>query len=80
MDKAILVFDMPEHCCNCPCFVTWEVIPSIEEYTCNLKNISVDKYNKPDWCPLKPAPEKVEVFMDDWADGYNACLEDVLEQ
>ena len=33
---------------------------------------------KPDWCPLKLAPEKVKIFMDDWADDYNACLEDIL--
>lgn len=43
-------------------------------------NVKPPYKEKPDECPLKPLPDKVKVFMDDWADGYNACLEDVLEQ
>ena len=70
MNKAILVIDMPNKCWDCPCCEIWEAIPSIEECTCNLRNIIVDKYNKPDWCPLKPVPEKIDV--PDWDDDIKA--------
>ena len=82
MDKAVLVIDMPS-CCN-ECKIRFD-----DEYSnwCPYDNPEpngvfqyVKNGTKPDWCPLKELPEKVEVFMDDWADGYNACLEDVLER
>lgn len=46
--------------------------------------------SKPDWCPIKPMPDKAEVSdcdelcdTDDWydsgyADGYNACIDEIL--
>ena len=80
MDKAILIIDMPSCCKDCSLCVSEELFPSFNEYSCIVENVAVDVYEKPDWCPLKPVPDKVEVFMDDWADGYNACLEDILEQ
>ena len=82
MDKAILVIDMPDNCKECSI-----MFPDEYSYWCSYDNPEpngvfkyVEKGIKPDWCPLKPVPDKVEVFMDDWADGYNACLEDILEQ
>ena len=37
---------------------------------------------KPDWCPLNPAPEHELLWhddeSDDWARGYNACLDEIL--
>ena len=80
MDKAILVIDMPSCCDECftfddsgdhpMCLVT-------EEYRGYRFRAREEKMDK---CPLKPLPTKIEVFRDDWSDGYNACLEDVLEQ
>ena len=78
MDKAILVIDMPSCCDECfalddsgdyPfCLITQEQ----RGYTFKVREQKMDR------CPLKPLPETVEVFMDDWADGYNACLEDIV--
>ena len=40
--------------------------------------------SKPDWCPLKPVPEK-EVLLtypeyreNDYSLGYNACIDEIL--
>ena len=35
--------------------------------------------HKMDRCPLKPIADRVEVFMDDWAEGCNICLENILK-
>ena len=80
MDKAILVIDMPSCCYRCfafddnydylVCMATGES----KGYTFRSREQRMDK------CPLKPLPDKVDVFMDDWADGYNACLEDILDK
>lgn len=86
MDKVILVMNDPMFCCNCPLarmrFNRGGYVCGIARQTdkdCYLEKVDMDSETKPDWCPLKPLPDKVEVFMDDWADGYNACLEDILE-
>lgn len=78
MNKAILVIDMPDSCDKCPLFHGFYT-----DMTCGANHYGINypypKDFRQDWCPLKPLPDKVEVFMDDWADGYNACLEDILE-
>ena len=91
MSKVILVMDDPMRCANCPlvqrrmhtakgeeywvCGKTYKGEHGFNAYT----RINIDWETRPNCCPLKPVPEKVRVFMDDWADGYNACLEDILE-
>ena len=80
MDKAILVIDMPESCIKCPVCASYQASAfSTREVWCATNGKDVEPDSKPDWCPLQPVPDKVEVFMDNWAEGYNACLEDILE-
>ena len=85
MDKAILVIDMPSCCGECPICASWQSSAfSIREYWCTaFDNISVDSDDKPRWCPLKPAPEKIEVSYgsdeQDWDKGYNACIEAIMD-
>ena len=80
MDKAILVIDMPSCCYECPLCVAWEVVPAVEEYYCAVANNDVDRRHKPDWCPLKPAPEEQLVWHDDddWVMGYNNCVREIV--
>ena len=74
MSKAILVIDMPECCKNCMCYVL-----GAKNNFCEVTRLVIfDNTTKPSWCPLKPVPDKVGVFIDEWADGYNACLEEIL--
>lgn len=67
MNKAILVVDMPESCRDC-------MIRSLAD-DCQAIGRYVQEYrqnkNKPDWCPLKPMPEKEYPFfnMDEYEDG-----------
>lgn len=58
MSKAILVIDMPTKCEDCPCY-TDEMISKNWDI-CRGLNIRVDtEANKPNWCPLKPIPQKL---------------------
>ena len=76
MSKAILMIDMPSCCYECfalddngdylVCLITQEQ----RGYTFRTREQKMDR------CPLKPIADKVEVFMDDWAEGCNVCLED----
>lgn len=87
MSKCVLVMDMPSSCVKC----------GLYEYAISRCN-ATDKFQndisedfKPEWCPLKPMPEKVETFnceelcdVDDWYDsgynnGYNACIDELLK-
>ena len=84
MNKAILVIDMPNSCNECR-------IRFDDEYSnwCPYDNPEpngvwkyVDNKTKPDWCPLKPAPEEQEVWFDDersdWERGYNNCVREIV--
>lgn len=84
MDKAILVIDMPKCCNECPICASYaESAFSIREYWCTVsENTDVDPYDKPKWCPLKPAPEEQLIWFDDegsdWERGYNNCLREIV--
>ena len=84
MSKAILVIDMPESCDDCHfCYYSDGRVPS-----CQLKLRAIDNYmEKPDWCPLKPMPEKYEINRCNCSDphyefeyeyGYNACIDAII--
>lgn len=77
MNKAILVIDMPKMCKECPVCESYEIISSIEEYSCMVENTNVDPYDKPKWCPLKPMPEKMDVPA--WDDSIKAKNENAKE-
>ena len=67
MSKSILVIDTPEHCGECPfrSFINYGKWCAAYDDTC------IDHYPaKPEWCPLKPAPEKIEVPT--WDDSIKA--------
>lgn len=82
MNKSVLVIDTPEKCISC-------IYVGIFHYFCkiNCRNIK-DVSTKPEWCPLKPLPEKKEYIVpidnvesqkDIIAVGWNACLKEITE-
>ena len=82
MNKAILVIDMPESCANCPLAYGND----ISDWCLPMGNFNGDVYRhttnstKPDWCPLKPAPEEQLVWHDDddWVMGCNNCVREIM--
>ena len=74
MDKAILIIDMPKGCYECK-------IRFDDEYSnwCSYDNPEpngvypyIEKKTKPNWCPLKPLPNKynteAEWVYDHWCE------------
>ena len=89
MDKAVLIVNMPESCRDCE--LLWR-----DEYSvfcpvnlpCNTTDVYdyVEASAKPDWCPLKPIPEKYNMenvvcdrdYDGDYEYGYNTCVDEIL--
>lgn len=73
MSKSVLVTDTPENCGKCK---------FISEFWCRAMNSRRVPNNDviPDWCPLKPLPEKKEEeywrsrFSLAWIRGWNTCI------
>ena len=86
MSKSVLIIDTPESCRSC----------YLRGFTLNLqycrgklKDIK-DVSTKPDWCPLKPLPEKMKVnciYIGEYFKagnkppsykiGWNKCIDEI---
>lgn len=84
MEKSVLIIDTPPICRACPCYTNL--------HRCKTNGKLSDSSSKPDWCPLKPLPEKRNTIkLQDfgnsqilWTDkdiyqneGWNACLDEI---
>lgn len=93
MPKAVLIMDMPESCDMCD-FADDTQPPRYGERTlyCNAPGIGDDVTDyiacRPDWCPLRELPEKMEVCgkypqpgkpVPSYRFGWNACLDEILK-
>lgn len=84
MSKGIILLDMPENCKQCRLYY-----PARDTHTgeylggCRLiSTVAIrDKSAKPDWCPIRPMPEKAfhEEFCDNgrYDKGWNDCLREI---
>lgn len=89
MGKVVLVMEDPMFCMNCP---LKKHRRKTDEYFCGIahqtdkdyywEKVNMDSKVKPDWCPLKPAPEEQEIWHDDersdWERGYNNCVREIV--
>ena len=96
MSKSVLVIDTPENCYDCPfgteycgdlgyegcCelaeYLDYDVILMTEEH------YDYESKSRPDWCPLKPLPEKMIIPRGarntdglEYAFGYNTCINEI---
>lgn len=74
MSKAILVMDMPKNCFHC----------KLQDWAnCRIVKGCHTGYYRPDWCPLRPLPEKKELslinsdFVRGYKTGYNDCIDEI---
>lgn len=79
MSKSVLVIDTPKYCALC-------VLRSgVRHPFCRVNNRDItDLSIRPEWCPLKPLPEKstTENDMTDYqcgmVDGRNQCIDEII--
>ena len=75
MGKAVLVMDMPDSCYKCPF--------GNDDAECDVIGRPFNqKKEKPDWCPLRPMPEKLKnhysidnILQLGEKAGWNACID-----
>lgn len=75
MSKSVLVINTPKYCALC-------VLRSgVHHPFCRVNNRDItDLSIRPDWCPLKPLPEKKEEeywrskLSLAWIRGWNTCI------
>ncbi len=92
MSKSALVMETPKNCYECPFSCTngndtdcgyCELAECLDS---DMRLITEEHYDyesesRPDWCPLKPLPEKdtesyfPDEFGDGYATGWNACID-----
>ena len=86
MSKSVLVMKTPENCDSC---CLHEPIRNWSYCAAKLKRIE-DSSVKPNWCPLKPLPEKMKVTgiyngeyfkaggkPPSYKVGWNACIDKI---
>lgn len=81
MNKAILVMDMPDDCFECNFCVELAA-----HDRCVAAGKSIFTIKKPDWCPLKELPEKMEgsdsikYQWGEYEDGWNHCIDCLIDE
>lgn len=85
MRKACLIIDMPESCNTCPFRKEGYCMPyKWKNALCGVYH-EMRKNTKPDWCPLRPLPEKNSTDVDKTDSGYyftlgwNECLDKIMK-
>ena len=76
--KSILVIDTPNNCAECKLMY----LQGIGESICN----AVDWERRPEWCPLKQMPFKLDAhgYLDVgnedglYEKGWNACIDEIV--
>lgn len=92
-NKSILLIDTPKNCSECCC--GYNSYGEVD--VCAATNKSVTKYyyrDKPEWCPLSPIPERINLrqYTDNtelnlggiiayqYAQGWNDCVDEIKEE
>ena len=98
MSKSVLVMETPKSCYNCPFGTEYYDIYiykgncELAEHLGKIMTLLTEEYygfeskSRPEWCPLKPLPEKKEYIVpidnvesqkDIIAVGWNACIDEI---
>lgn len=90
MAKGVIVVDMPEYCDYCPVGRIFGFESGVECLIATNGRSCVSGYGikvkKPEWCPIKPMPDRWEVCgkypqpgkpVPSYRIGWNACLDKI---
>lgn len=83
--KSVLVIDTPPHCMDCPIatMIKDKARDKWEAYCNPCGKFNEQTMEKPEWCPLKPMPQRRLATTEDITDlylkeGWNACIDELL--
>lgn len=102
MSKSVLVIDTPKSCYNCPFGTEYYDICiykgncELAEHLGKIMTLVTEEYygfeskSRPDWCPLKPLPEKMKLTglyngeyfktggkLPSYKIGWNDCIDEI---
>ena len=89
MSKSVLVIDTPGSCMGCNFFI-FDGDTNMDSCMTRetARSVDLEKYDKPEWCPLKPLPEKKE-YVDPTSSakakkniiavGWNTCINMIVK-
>lgn len=89
MSKSVLVIDTPGSCMGCNFFI-FDGDTNMDSCMARetARSVDLEKYDKPDWCPLKPLPKKKE-YVDPTSSakakkniiavGWNTCINMIVK-
>jgi len=81
MSKAMLVMDMPERCLNCNC--VGHINRNGKFNVCRISGEILKEYDyykqRPNNCPLREVPQKFLKTGQQWVEGYNACIDEIMK-
>lgn len=79
--KGLIVVDIQDNCYQCPAYSDeWDI--------CNVSGEDTTGGKKPDWCPIRPIPEKMKItgkypqpdgIVPSYKYGWNACIDEILK-
>lgn len=82
MRKGYILVDVPDKCSQCNFWFAKATVPV--EYRCMTKQRQLENLTeKPDWCPIRELPKKMEVCgrypqpgkpVPSYRIGWNACI------
>ena len=81
MAKGIIVMDIPASCDNCELMCTNQ---NDDKFCFKHGFHEPIESTRPDWCPIKPLPEKIThksrqgLLQEQVALGWNLCLDEIL--
>ena len=80
MAKGYIVVDIPAKCAGCR-FASYPKSNGV--CRCNIikRDIDVSDEDKPDWCPIRPQPERYDRLniMDEYEDGLVDGRNDLID-
>ena len=80
MAKGYIVVDMPENCGDCKFRDIYDAPYCIG---CTITRMTHAGWDKPDWCPILPQPEKFEAGKEMWnefEDGVESGRNGLIEE
>lgn len=82
--KGILILEIPERCSHC---LMRSVSYDASVCQLEIRKVNPKEKNRPEWCPIKPIPEKKEpienpasipgAYIEGYSDGWNDAIKEI---
>ena len=86
-DKYMYILENPEDCFECVLSGILHTLDTSDGSTTDTPYCTAadkhlnDDFSKPEWCPLKKVPSRKDksICNDQYCDGFNDCLDEILD-